>query len=30
MRIQDLVANESVRRRNGEQYQALLAEYGIQ
>ncbi len=30
LKIQDLVANESLRRRNGPQYQALLAEYGIQ
>jgi NADH-quinone oxidoreductase subunit B len=30
MKIQDLVANEDIRRRNGPQYQALLAEYGIQ
>jgi NADH-quinone oxidoreductase subunit B len=30
MKIQDLVGNESVRRRNGEKYVNLLAEYGIQ
>jgi NADH-quinone oxidoreductase subunit B len=30
MKIQDLVQNESLRRRNGPQYKALLAEYGIQ
>jgi NADH-quinone oxidoreductase subunit B len=30
MRIQDLVGNESLRRRNGEQYQKLMLEYGIQ
>jgi NADH-quinone oxidoreductase subunit B len=30
MKIQDLVGNESIRRRNGEKYKALLAEYGIQ
>ena len=30
MRIQDLVGQESVRRRNGEEYKALLHGYGIQ
>ena len=30
MKIQDLVGKESIRRRNGEQYKALLSEYGIQ
>jgi NADH-quinone oxidoreductase subunit B len=30
MRIQDLVGKESLRRRNGEQYKALLDSYGIQ
>jgi len=30
MKIQEVVGNESIRRRNGEQYQALLSEYGIQ
>ncbi len=30
MRIQELVGHESVRRRNGEQYKALLDSYGIQ
>jgi NADH-quinone oxidoreductase subunit B len=30
MRIQDLVGQESVRRRNGEQYKALLNSYGIE
>src|ERR1700754_308200 len=30
MRIQDLVGKESLRRRNGEQYKALLESYGIQ
>jgi NADH-quinone oxidoreductase subunit B len=30
MQIQELVANESIRRRNGEQYKALLESYGIQ
>ncbi len=30
MKIQDIVGNESVRRRNSEKYQNLLAEYGIQ
>ncbi len=30
MRIQDLVANESLRRRNSDQYKALLASYNIQ
>ncbi len=30
MKIQELVGNESIRRRNGEKYKALLAEYGIQ
>lgn len=30
MRIQDLVRNESLRRRNGDEYKQLLAKYGIQ
>jgi NADH-quinone oxidoreductase subunit B len=30
MRIQDLVGNESLRRRNGARYQELMASYGIQ
>ena len=30
MSIQKLVQNESLRRRNSEQYKALLGEYGIQ
>jgi NADH-quinone oxidoreductase subunit B len=30
IRIQDLVGNEPVRRRNGEQYKGLLQSYGIQ
>ena len=30
MRIQDLVGQESIRRRNGEQYKALLNSYGIE
>jgi len=30
IRIQELVGHESVRRRNGEEYKALLHEYGIQ
>lgn len=30
MRVQDLVKNESLRRRNSEQYKQLLNEYGIQ
>ena len=30
MRIQDLVGQESLRRRNGEHYKALLQSYGIQ
>lgn len=30
MRIQDLVGNESLRRRNSDQYKALLNSYGIQ
>jgi NADH-quinone oxidoreductase subunit B len=30
MRIQELVGNESIRRRNGEQYKALMEGYGIQ
>lgn len=30
MRIQELVGHESIRRRNGEQYKALLNGYGIQ
>ena len=30
MKIQDLVHHESLRRRNGEKYKALLESYGIQ
>ncbi len=30
MRIQELIGKESLRRRNGEQYKALLESYGIQ
>ncbi|HNQ12872.1 MAG TPA: NADH-quinone oxidoreductase subunit B [Bacteroidia bacterium] len=30
MRIQDLVGNEEIRRRNSDQYKELLASYGIQ
>jgi NADH-quinone oxidoreductase subunit B len=30
MKIQDLIQDESLRRRNGEQYKALLEGYGIQ
>ena len=30
MKIQDLVGQESIRRRNSEQYKALLNSYGIQ
>jgi NADH-quinone oxidoreductase subunit B len=30
LRIQDLVHNESTRRRNGEHYKALMESYGIQ
>jgi len=30
MRIQDLVQNESLRRRNSPQYKSLLESYGIQ
>ena len=30
MRIQDLIHNESLRRRNSEHYKALLNSYGIQ
>ncbi len=30
MKVQDLVQNESLRRRNGTQYKALLESYGIQ
>jgi len=30
MKIQDLIQDESLRRRNGEKYQALLDGYGIQ
>src|SRR6476646_7274965 len=30
LRIQELVHNESTRRRNGEQYKALMESYGIQ
>jgi NADH-quinone oxidoreductase subunit B len=29
LRVQDLVANESLRRRNSEEYKALLAKYEI-
>jgi len=30
MKVQDLVGNESIRRRNSDQYKALLNGYGIQ
>jgi NADH-quinone oxidoreductase subunit B len=30
MRIQDLVQNESLRRRHSPQYKAMLESYGIQ
>jgi len=30
MKIQDLVGQESIRRRNSEKYKALLNSYGIQ
>jgi NADH-quinone oxidoreductase subunit B len=30
MKIQELVGNESIRRRNGAQYKALMESYGIQ
>jgi NADH-quinone oxidoreductase subunit B len=30
LKIQDLVQDESLRRRNGDQYKALLEGYGIQ
>jgi NADH-quinone oxidoreductase subunit B len=30
LKIQDLVQDESLRRRNGDQYMALLEGYGIQ
>jgi NADH-quinone oxidoreductase subunit B len=30
MRIQDLIGKEELRRRNSEQYRALLETYGIQ
>jgi NADH-quinone oxidoreductase subunit B len=30
LKIQDLVQNESLRRRNSPQYKALLDSYGIQ
>jgi NADH-quinone oxidoreductase subunit B len=30
MKIQELVGSESIRRRNGEKYKALLGEYGIE
>jgi len=30
MKIQDMVQDESVRRRGNEKYKALLGEYGIQ
>jgi NADH-quinone oxidoreductase subunit B len=30
LRIQDLIGKESLRRRNGQQYQGLLDSYGIQ
>src|SRR5277367_96834 len=30
MKIQELVGKESIRRRNGEQYQQLMESYGIQ
>jgi NADH-quinone oxidoreductase subunit B len=30
MKIQDLVGKESLRRRNGDKYKELMAQYGIQ
>jgi NADH-quinone oxidoreductase subunit B len=30
MKIQELVGNESLRRRHGDKYKELLAGYGIQ
>ena len=30
MKVQEIVGNESIRRRNSEHYKALLASYGIQ
>ncbi len=30
LKIQELVANESIRRRNGERYKELMSSYGIQ
>jgi NADH-quinone oxidoreductase subunit B len=30
MKVQELVGNESLRRRNSEKYKDLLASYGIQ
>jgi NADH-quinone oxidoreductase subunit B len=30
MKIQELVGQESIRRRNGDQYKELLNSYGIQ
>jgi NADH-quinone oxidoreductase subunit B len=30
MKIQEIVGNESIRRRNGEQYKQLMESYGIQ
>jgi NADH-quinone oxidoreductase subunit B len=30
LKIQDLVGQESIRRRNGERYQELMTSYGIQ
>ncbi len=30
MKIQDLIGEESLRRRNGEQYKELMSSYGIQ
>ncbi len=30
MKVQELVGNESLRRRNSEKYRELLASYGIQ
>ena len=30
MKVQELVHNESLRRRHSDQYKDLLAEYGIQ
>jgi NADH-quinone oxidoreductase subunit B len=30
MKIQELVGQESIRRRNSEQYKALMNGYGIQ